>query len=74
MILFQKRVGIIDPKNNAEWFNRKENAKPPFGLRCAVEHANQNNLYQHMEQQKVSNASTAMQSESNCPQEVPSGM
>ena len=41
MILFQKRVGIIDPKNNAEWFNRKENAKPPFGRRCVVEHANQ---------------------------------
>ena len=41
MFSFQKHVGTIGPKNNAEWFNRQGNAKSPFGLRCAAVHASQ---------------------------------
>ena len=41
MISFQKPVGTIDPKNNAEWFNWKANAKKGSGPSFAAGHADQ---------------------------------
>ena len=41
MISFQKPVGTIDPKNNAEWLNWKANAKNGFGPGFAARHADQ---------------------------------
>ena len=41
MISFQKPVGTIDPKNNVELLNWKENARRGFGLNFAARHADQ---------------------------------